>query len=272
MNREHDSAALSASLRSHADALNAQAPTDHAVEAAQLRLDRAVAARNERAPSARAQPLRRRARWLTFAATACAALALILVPLLVSERGALAFAEVQRHFENFRTLSMTVENSGVLGEHMPKISVVLDDIGNVRTDVGEEVSVVVNAAQGQVLMLMHDGRMAMRFPIDAVPMEPAREALDWIDELREFKGLATPLPETRIIDGHTAYGWSLKIASTELQLWAREDGLPLSMSIGEGHVDGGALDLRFRFDFDQPIDPALLSTEIPAGYSNTFGI
>lgn len=254
---------VSRDLEAHIHALNNAVPSDHAVEAAQIKLERALVERSRSVE--RAQPPRR-TRWIAFAATACAALALILVPFLVSERGGLAFAEVQRHFQEFRTLAMTVEEAGS-GIPMPKISVMLDDTGNVRTDVGSEISVVVNATQGQVLMLMHGAKSAMRFPVDIGPALPAKEALSWIDELRHFKGIATALSETRLIDGETAHGWSLKIADAEIQLWARDDGLPLAMSVGQGL----GIDLRFRFDFDTPIDPAHLSTEIPSGYSVGFG-
>jgi hypothetical protein len=274
MNREHEST-LPASLQAHVNALSSAAPDSHAIEGAQIRLERSL-----REPGARRAPDKpRRARWVAFAATACAALALILVPFVVSDRGGLAFAEVQRHFENFRTLSMSIEQGGVAGTVVPHINVVLDDAGNVRTDVGQELSVVVNAVEGRVLMLMHDGKSAMRFPIDAVPMEPASEALSWLDELREFKGLATPIAETRVIDGEIAQGWSLDIGGARIELWARSDGMPLTMSIGQGRRTGSSgegvgyinmMDLRMNFDFDAPIDPAALSTEIPAGYTSAF--
>ncbi len=249
-------------IDAHIHALANAAPTAHAVEAAQLKLARTIAAGRRATPA----PAARRTGWIAFAATACAALALILVPLIVSERGGVAFAEVQKHFSNFRTLSMSVEQHSA-GELMPAISVVLDDAGRVRTDVGSEVSVVVSPVEGQVLMLLHSGRSAMRFPIAIAETMPAQEALAWLDELRHFKGIATALPDTRVIDGETAHGWSLKIANAEIQLWARSDGLPLAMSIGEGL----GLDLRFRFAFDTAVDPARLSTAIPAGYTASFG-
>jgi hypothetical protein len=258
----HDPNPLSPGLEMHVRALAGDAPDAHAVEAAQIRLGRRLAD-----PASDPTPTRRpRTGWYAFAATACAALALILVPFIVSERGGLAFAEVQRHFENFRTLAMTIEQGS--GDFpMPKINVVLDDTGSVRTDVGTDISVVVNVKEGQVLMLMHDARNALRFPIGVTDMMPAKEALSWIDELKHFKGIAKALTETREIDGVTAHGWSLDIANAQIQLWARDDGLPLAMSVGEGV----GIDLRFRFNFDAPIDTGQFSTEIPAGYTTGFG-
>lgn len=258
----NDQTPLSPTLSAHVGALAGNAADSHAAEAAQTRLARRLAD----AANAVAPPRRPRTGWYAFAATACAALALILVPLIVSERGGLAFAEVQRHFENFRTLAMTVEQ-GSGGLPMPKIHVLLDDAGSVRTDVGEEISVVVNARQGQALMLMHGSRHALRFPIGVTDMMPAKEALSWIDELKHFKGIATALTETRVIDDVTAHGWGLNIANAQIQLWAREDGLPLAMTVGEGI----GIDLRFRFSFDPPVDAAQFSTEIPAGYGFGFG-
>lgn len=249
-------------IDAHIQSLSNAAPSAHAVEAAQLKLARVVASGRRES----AAPARRRSGWVAFAVTACAALALILVPFIVSDRGGVAFADVQKHFNDFRTLSMSIEQHAA-GEIMPAISVVLDDAGRVRTDVGSEVSVVVSPVEGQVLMLLHSGRSAMRFPIAIADTLPAQDALEWLDELRHFKGIATALTETRQINGETAHGWSLKIADAEIQLWARDDGLPLAMSIGEGL----GLDLRFKFDFDAAVDPARLSTDIPVGYTASFG-
>lgn len=256
MNAPH-SHELPERLRTHADSLAAAAPTEQAADAAQRRLSETLAARTQPATARR-----RRNGWLAAAATACAAVALTVLPFLLSDRSGLAFAEVQRHFSDFTTLSMRIEQ-GEGGRFMPQVAVLLDADGNVRTDVAGELSVVVNAAQGRVLMLLHSARTAMSFPIDAGPAMPAQEALRWIDELRTFKGIATPLAEPAQINGETAYGWTLKIAGAELTLWAREDGQPLAMQVGEGL----GLDLRFRFDFDAPIDPALFSTDVPAGYN-----
>ena len=47
--------------------------------------------------------------------------------------------------------------------------------------------------------------------------------------MRNFKGQATPLPDTRIIDGRTAHCWTLEFQGTTMTLWADTDDLPLAM-------------------------------------------
>lgn len=257
---------LDAPLSAHVDALNTTTPDQHAVEAAQLRLQRRLSG-NRDAAEHRARPAR--TRWLAFAATAGIALALTLLPLMFGDRGGLAFADVQRHFQQFRTLTMRIEQGGA-GTLLPIIDVAMNESGQVRTDVAGQLSVVVDPKGGQVLMLLHPSRSAMRFPIGVEGIVPAREALDWVEKLRHFKGTATPVSSTRLIDGQTAHGWSLAIGGARLELWADANGLPLAMSIGDG--DTAVLDLQFRFRFDEPIAAGTFSTAIPAGYSLSLGL
>lgn len=255
--------ALSPALDRHLRALAGTAPAHHASEAAQRRLERRLSGTPETARPELRAPLWRR--WSLAAGTALA-LMLVVMPLMIGHRDALAFADVQRHFQQFRTLAMTVEHKAV-GELLQHVRVILDDTGRVRADVAGELSVVVDPDRGRVLMLMHSSKSALWLPVAVDNVMPAREALSWIDELREFKGIATQFPETRLIDGRTAHGWSLGIGSARLQLWADADGLPLTLGIGEG--DGEALSLQLRFRFDEPVPTDAFSTDIPSGY--TFG-
>ena len=86
--------------------------------------------------------------------------------------------------------------------------------------------------------------------------------LSWLDDVRIFKGQATPLLYTLIIDGRTAHGWTLQVGGTTMKLWADADGLPLAM-----RQLGGGLEIDYRFEFDRPIAPGLLSSDVPAGYA-----
>ncbi len=255
---------LDATLASHVQALEAASPDNHAVEAAQLRLQHRLAGGDRPARST----LSRRRGWIAFAATASIALALTLMPLLLGDRGGLAFADVQRHFQQFRILSMRIEQSG-LGTMLPVVDVVMSEHGQVRTDIAGSLSVVVDPVAGRVLMLLHDSRNAMRFPIGVEGIVPAREAMQWIEELRHFKGTATAFTETRVIDGVTAKGWSLAIGGARLELWADESGLPLALSIGDGA--DAVVDLQFRFRFDERVAADAFSTDVPAGYTLGLG-
>ena len=137
---------------------------------------------------------------------------------------------------------------------------IVDARGVVRTDVGDQLSVIVDAPHGRVLTLLHAPRQAM---IATIPKDkPADdEALSWLDDVRDFKGQATPLPDTRIIDGRTARGWSLQASGTTMELWADADGLPLAMR----QLGGGGLKIDYRFEFDRPIALGLLSSDVPTG-------
>jgi hypothetical protein len=128
--------------------------------------------------------------------------------------------------------------------------------------VGDQLSVIVDAPRGRVLTLLHTPRQAM---IATIPNNKpaADDALSWLDDVRNFKGQATPLPNTRIIDGRTAHGWTLQAGGTTMELWADDEGLPLAMR----QLGGGGLEIGYRFEFDRPIAPGLLSSDVPAGYT-----
>jgi hypothetical protein len=148
------------------------------------------------------------------------------------------------------------------GQPLQTSRTVVDARGIVRTDVGDQLSVIVDAPHGRVLTLLHEPRQAM---IATIPKDKpaADDALSWLDDLRNFKGKATPLSDTRIIDGRTARGWALQAGGTTMELWADANDLPLSM---RQQGDGG-LEIDYRFEFDQPIPPELLSSDVPAGYT-----
>ncbi|GGA68340.1 hypothetical protein GCM10011521_03140 [Arenimonas soli] len=206
-------------------------------------------------------PARRRTRGPLFAAAATAMLALvafIAVPLLSSHGE--AFAAVQRHFLDFNTLSMRVEQR-VHGEIVQTSRMVVDAQGVVRTDVGEELSVIVDPGHERVLMLLHGPRHAMLSPLQGAKPSPDA-SLHWLEELRAFEGRAELLPGTRLFDGHVARGWSLQIEGSLIVLWADADGLPLAMQMGQP----GEMGLTFHFEFDQPVPRGHLSSQVPAGY------
>ena len=72
---------------------------------------------------------------------------------------ALAFAQVQQHFRDFRTLRFDVEQR-MNGKVLMKSRVHVTRDGNVRTDVGDIVSVIVNSSERRVMTLHHPARVA----------------------------------------------------------------------------------------------------------------
>ena len=235
------------------ESIAAREPSPEMMNTAQARLEAAVSARIAAAPRAR----RRVGGWLAAGASAAAAVvALILLPLAPAP----AFAAVQEHFQDFRTLrfDMTQEVAGQKGL-VTHVAVTRD--GNLRTDIGEDLSVIVNTAQGRVLTLIHPEHVVMETPIGGGRSDG--DSTRWIEDIREFQGVAVRLPQPRTIGGRQAYGWKLRTGNMDIVLWATEAGLPLEMVMtGEQQMR-----FEFHFEFDVPLPDAMFSTAIPAGYS-----
>lgn len=223
---------------------------------AQRKLESAIARRSAVRRSTR---VRRTGGWLAAAVSAAVVtIAVLWMPLAPTP--AFAFASVQQHFRDFRTLRFEMKQF-VAGRQVLDTRVAMTREGNVRTDIGTNMSVVVNSADRRVITLMHEPRIAMQTPLAARVTRD--DELKWLDEVRDFQGMATRRAEPRIIDGQTAYAWKLRIEDMSLTIWATEEGVPLEMQ-----MDGAAqMRFDFRFQLDTPIDASVFSTEIPAGYT-----
>jgi hypothetical protein len=232
-------------------------PPVEMVNAAQARLEAAVSSRMAATAAPRAR--RRVNGWLAAGASALAAVvAVILLPL--TSTPALAFSAVQEHFQDFRTLrfDMTQEVAGQQGL-VTRVAVTRD--GNLRTDIGEDLSVIVNAAQGRVLTLIHPEHVVMETPIGGGRSDD--DSMRWLEDIRKFQGVAARLPQPRTIGGRQAFGWKLRTGNMDIVLWATEAGLPLEMQMtGEQQMR-----FEFHFEFDVPLPDEMFSTAIPAGYS-----
>jgi len=257
MNRRFDhelSDPLAASVRS------TDAVPDDAVDDAQARL----LARLQAAPNRPAR-VAVRSWWMAAAATlAIAVLVVATAPLLPGNGN--AFAAVQARFRDFDTLAMTIVQR-FDGQPLQTSRTVVDARGVLRTDVGDELSIIVDPTRGRLLTLLHESREAMLAPIpkrdDPATQPPQDGTLSWLEALRTFKGEATPLAGTRIIDGHRAHGRRLSMQGATMELWADADGLPLAMR----QLGGGGLEIDYRFEFDRPIPPGYLRSDPPAGYT-----
>jgi hypothetical protein len=225
-----------------------------AVRDAQRKLEVAIAGRMTD-QGARSKAARKTG-WLAAAASAAVAVfALLWLPLYPSP----AFAAVQEHFRNFETLRFVIEQS-VAGQPTMHTRVEATRSGNVRTAIGDDLTVIVNSAQQRVLTLVRPSRMAIVTPLVHAVEED--DALKWLKDIREFQGAATRLPEPREIDGKQAFGWRLRAAGMDMELWATADGLPLRMTMNPS----AQMQLDFHFEFDVPLAPASFSTDVPAGY------
>jgi outer membrane lipoprotein-sorting protein len=237
--------------------LSNREPDEGMVQAAQRKLDAAVAARA--AKVATRKPAKRIGGWLAAATSAgIVAIAALWLPLVPTT--ALAFAQVQQHFRDFRTLRFDVEQR-MNGRVLMKSRVHVTRDGNVRTDVGDLVTVIVNSTERRVMTLHHPAHVATLAPLE-VPATPD-DAMAWLDDIREFQGEARALPRTRLIGGRRAHGWELSTVAGKMVLWATDEGLPLEMSMN----GSAALQLEFDFQFDPAVPARMFSTEIPDGYS-----
>jgi outer membrane lipoprotein-sorting protein len=233
----------------------AREPDAQAVNAAQHKLEALVTAKIATRPARTARAARG---WLAAGASALvAAVAVVWLPLGTAP--ALAFAQVQQHFRDFRTLRFDMEQR-MNGKPLMNARVSVRHDGSVRTEVGEDIVVVVNSAEMRVLTLVKPSRMAVVSPLDQAAKK--EDALKWLDDIREFQGAAKALPDTRIIDGQRAHGWALEIAGGNLELWANDAGLPLQMTLDQ-NMD---IEMTFDFEFDPAFPEDFFSTKIPDGY------
>lgn len=231
--------------------LQAVEPVEVDVRAAQRKLDDVIRnrVRTPLAPTI--------GKWALAATTAC--LAVVLISLLPTAGQGVAFAQVQRHFQVFKTLSFVL-HTRANGETIQKSQVYVNEAGDVRTDVDGDVTVLVSPSAGQVLMLMHASQTAIRFPIE-VARKKDDDPLKWLEEIGAYQGAAQPLG-TRVIDGRSVHGWALEIEGMQSELWADDSGLPLWLQIDQHGVQ-----VRMEFAFDQPLSASLFSFDVPHGYT-----
>ncbi len=198
-------------------------------------------------------------RWTMAGFAAAAAIALaITLPLLPGSGD--AFAAAQAHFRDFRTLQMDVvqrQGDTVMQTSRTRVNAA----GATRTDVGQSLSVIVDPAHGRVLTLLHDEQLAAVADTEWSTASVGIES-GWLEELRHFRGDAVALPESRVIAGQEAKGWSLDLGGHRAELWVRADGLPLEL-----RMPGNTLQIDYRFTFDVDFPADLFDTAVPVGYS-----
>lgn len=245
-------------------ALGSQAPEADHVEAAQRKL------------LARLHSSTHRRSWggPGWAWAATAVLAVLVLPLVLwmpGSNGSLAFADVQRHFSDFESLRARMTTQ-LRGQTVLDMEIRVDDRDRVRVDVGEGFSYVVDPRRESMLQLFHDRQQALRVTLDGADEVQREETLGWLEELREYRGIARRLEQPATIRGRQASGFSLEAGGLDMVLWATPEGEPLRLEI-QPALDPAASGptTRLEFYFDEPLDAGSFSLELPAGYELLAG-
>ncbi|MGH8371900.1 MAG: hypothetical protein ACRETO_04125 [Gammaproteobacteria bacterium] len=251
---------LSDGLTTHVQALSAQQPDAGMLDAAQRKLNTALDEREAKHASRGLFGTR----GLAYAGLAAAlAIVGVLAPTLFTSQGS-AFAAVQARLRDFTTLTMTITQRAN-GIDLPTIQVWTNRKGDAHTDIGDTTSVIVNQSSGTILTLLHPSHQAMRMTITQPDTTHGSHALDWLKSVQKFKGKATLLPGSKVIDGMPTQGWSLNVSGMHIVLWADRDGVPRAVNIiGD---QGSTYSQHIKLSMDTPIDAARFSTELPTGYT-----
>jgi outer membrane lipoprotein-sorting protein len=259
---EHN-AELSAQLSAQLEAMK-QVP-GAAIEAAQIKLMQRLQQAKPLPTQRGNKPLARHRTWLSASAIAFGLIVAVwLSPLMFSKN--LAFAQVQAHLLNFSSLVMHITTT-INSVTKQRTTVQINADGQVRTDVDEQLSTIVDPKARQVMILLHAQKIAVIERISAdQPTQPSAPAdqmgAEFLEQLRTYKGLATRLPNRKTVDGVSAQGFALALSGQDCVLWVDSRGLPLEMEISNSvHVR-----TEFRFEFDRPLAPRLFSRDPPAGY------
>ncbi|MEM1412160.1 MAG: hypothetical protein AAGH19_07345 [Pseudomonadota bacterium] len=190
--------------------------------------------------------------WRSAGAVAVLVLAVTLMPLLwPGAPGGQAFAQAQAWFERYQTLRFTMDTrQGDLA--LFSLTVWHEADGPVRIEM-PPMTTIVNPAAGEMVTLL-PGQAPMRQELARGLALGGRDDLAWLEELRDFRGAATRLDETREIDGQQAVGWHLELSGTSHTLWvAPDDFRPLLL---EGRLEGGVI-MTSTFAFDEPMEASL---------------
>lgn len=207
-------------------------------------------------------------RWAT-----AAVLAILMVPVLVmmpGSNGSIAFADVQSYFTDFQTMSARMTTS-MNDNTILAMDIVVDAQDRVRLDSGDDFSFIIDPNQQVMLQLFHQHQRAVRVPIQDDGAGTPEEALDWLEQIREYQGQSRLLEEVRTVEGVEVFGFRMTDQAIDMTLWATEQGRPVLLEMHTG-PEAAAATTQIRFSFDQPVDPERFSLTVPEGYSVNTGV
>lgn len=197
--------------------------------------------------------------WLRFSgAVALLVLAVSIVPTFLPDQpGGQAFARVQAWFEDYQTLRVDISmRQGA--QQVSEVKVWSLANGATRVEV-PPIAHIVDPQRNVMHTVLPGGQVMSREIAPGFDAVAGDSHLQWLDELRDFQGVADVLDQPRLINGIDALGWQLKLEGQSHALWVDPaDNRPLLM---EAELPGG-LSMEVQFRFNEVLPGSLF--EVPA--------
>jgi hypothetical protein len=180
--------------------------------------------------------------------------------LLVPGTNGTAFAQAQEWLASFRTLQ--AETTVVAGDSVSTVVAWLDESGDTRVE-SLGITTIIKPEEGMIYVLRPDGgSFVQRITSEHI----VGNSMEFLDDIRAFRGQADLLAERRMIDGILAVGYELDVDTTTNVLWVdRTDGRPLLVEAKM--PDGTTMRTVLRFNlplpenaFEVPEDSQLLNS------------
>ena len=186
---------------------------------------------------------------LAWVAGLVAAVAVVILPMFSPVGGGVAFAQVQRWFEDYESLrlTMTTEQGGATVSRMEVLS---SASGKTRVET-QGATLIIDAVNGEIITLLSGSRYVTQ-PIETMRAGSAK-SFEWLQDIRRFEGVAEPLADSRVIGHELATGFHLSVSGVDTTLWVNAtDGRPIELELD---LEGDVRMLgRFEFDAALPDD------------------
>ena len=118
------------------------------------------------------------------------------------------------------------------------------------------------------ITLIVDSKIAIMMPPRkmTIPMPRATSSRDWIEQLTKLSDKPDRELGEQTVDGRRVIGFEASLVGVKYTLWL--DAKSKTIAKIEGHSAHGRIvkDAMTDFQFDLPLDEALFSYEVPAGY------
>jgi len=223
------------------------------------------------------QPINQPTKWRTtmrsriaILATAAAIIlaAIVVWPSLVGTffGGSVTFAEVIQPILNARTVAVDT----ILGEEEagPAIHDVVKGSRIRRTMSNMDNVAIIDLDSGRMLTLDPQQKVAAYVDIQGPIQEGTRSYLGLVREIVTRLNGRPDLPVTHLdrqtIDGREVLGLEVREANTQLTIWADpETAVPVRIEVRQGQ----SFTILKNIEFDVPVEDALVSMDVPAGYT-----